>query len=535
MMDSSKPLHTIAVPAMSQRVLMLANCDPVRDGATARASNLFAQRFQTGLILSGRVGLTGNTLLDNDWLSAVLTHNAAQMQDRQRRLIVYGLEEAADLATQLERRDDGFIMSSENGLTIAELKQSGAFDRVRRRVENLGAQLDGPLRPLVEYRAAQPDVRIRYRRIALDLLDARIRARARELPQARQDALRGLYDDLDGDGFFSRSQAYRRLGAAGLPPGLARELQRTVFDLAYVRQFETAGDEVRLQDFDAALPAALLIQTSAGFDLFRKAVEHPSVAEAVMDAGLGVCADLIGAAADRNLASELMHLGGQGFLELLQQMKPLVESSGLRQAALSDWRGFLKRRRTTFAIEVDPPDLGLTEERRAPETPRTPTGFSTPYFRVLEDRGWYAIEETNGSKGAALLAFDEAGRVILVSVHRPALSRLSVEIPRGYARDGESPDACAMREFQEETGLVLSPRAGRLQALGHVAPNGGLLTTTINLFVWTATRPMRRAATGDGEVRDLVRLDATQLKDAIRSGLICDAVTLSALARHGAA
>ena len=48
-------------------------------------------------------------------------------------------------------------------------------------------------------------------------------------------------------------------------------------------------------------------------------------------------------------------------------------------------------------------------------------------------------------------------------------------IPKGEYADGEDPRACALREFEEETGTALPP--GELLELGEVKQKGGKVVT----------------------------------------------------------
>jgi predicted NUDIX family NTP pyrophosphohydrolase len=48
-------------------------------------------------------------------------------------------------------------------------------------------------------------------------------------------------------------------------------------------------------------------------------------------------------------------------------------------------------------------------------------------------------------------------------------------IPKGEYEDGEDPQACALREFEEETGTRLPP--GELTELGSVKQRGGKVVT----------------------------------------------------------
>lgn len=56
------------------------------------------------------------------------------------------------------------------------------------------------------------------------------------------------------------------------------------------------------------------------------------------------------------------------------------------------------------------------------------------------------------------------GRIVLVWQYRPTWQRASWECPAGHAEDGESPEAAARRELEEETGY----RAKRFVRLGEI-------------------------------------------------------------------
>src|SRR5579864_3670293 len=63
--------------------------------------------------------------------------------------------------------------------------------------------------------------------------------------------------------------------------------------------------------------------------------------------------------------------------------------------------------------------------------------------------------------GAAIVALDDAGQVLLVRQSRPAVGVDVLELPAGLVEPGEQPLECAGRELNEETGY----RAGRLEPL----------------------------------------------------------------------
>ena len=79
---------------------------------------------------------------------------------------------------------------------------------------------------------------------------------------------------------------------------------------------------------------------------------------------------------------------------------------------------------------------------------------------------------------AAMLAFDEKDRIILVRQHRYPHGYV-LEIPAGTLEKGESPKACALREIQEETGY----KTKRMTHLVTYYPSIGYNTEAIHCFV----------------------------------------------------
>lgn len=72
----------------------------------------------------------------------------------------------------------------------------------------------------------------------------------------------------------------------------------------------------------------------------------------------------------------------------------------------------------------------------------------------------------------SVLALTSDGRVPLVCQYRPALERVTIELPGGLREEGQSPEEAAIRELFEETGMVVT---GHPIVLGHLVPDSGRL------------------------------------------------------------
>ena len=85
---------------------------------------------------------------------------------------------------------------------------------------------------------------------------------------------------------------------------------------------------------------------------------------------------------------------------------------------------------------------------------------------------------------------DDALEVLLVHPGGPFWARKDAgawSIPKGEYEDGEDPRACALREFEEETGTALPP--GELIDLGEIRQKGGKVVTA-----WAAAGDLDAAA-----------------------------------------
>ncbi len=70
------------------------------------------------------------------------------------------------------------------------------------------------------------------------------------------------------------------------------------------------------------------------------------------------------------------------------------------------------------------------------------------------------------------------GSIILVKQYRPALDRITTELPSGRVDPGETPESAALRELEEETGFT----ADNLLLAGVLAPDPGRLANRMWCF-----------------------------------------------------
>lgn len=127
---------------------------------------------------------------------------------------------------------------------------------------------------------------------------------------------------------------------------------------------------------------------------------------------------------------------------------------------------------------------------------------------------------------AAVVPVLESGEVLMVRQYRYATGGWLLEVPAGKLDPGESPEACAAREVEEETGF----RPGSLQPLGWIWTTPGFTDEKIWLYLATG---LEETAQGlqDDEVLSVERLPWREAVDQAARGELHDSKSTCALLR----
>jgi ADP-ribose pyrophosphatase len=139
------------------------------------------------------------------------------------------------------------------------------------------------------------------------------------------------------------------------------------------------------------------------------------------------------------------------------------------------------------------------------------------------------VEILRHSGASAVVPFlDDVGsgnpRVLLIRQFRHAADRFIWELPAGRLDPGETPEQCAERELEEETGL----RAGRLERLTTIYTTPGFTDERIHLFAAHDLAEGRVNHEAD-EFMELHERRWSDVMESIRTGEIDDGKTLVSL------
>lgn len=121
------------------------------------------------------------------------------------------------------------------------------------------------------------------------------------------------------------------------------------------------------------------------------------------------------------------------------------------------------------------------------------------------------------------------GKLGLLRIYRHAIQRYLWEIPRGFVDLGESDRSSALRELEEETGLLCAD--ADLESLGTFAPEPGILAARVHLFVAHRCRAVRPFSGEEFGHKEFRLFGPEQVSALHESGEIQDSSTLIACFR----
>ncbi len=124
-----------------------------------------------------------------------------------------------------------------------------------------------------------------------------------------------------------------------------------------------------------------------------------------------------------------------------------------------------------------------------------------------------------------ILALDRSGKVYLVRQYRPAIQRVTLEIPAGILEPGENSLETAKRECEEEIGMT--PR--QLKPLFSFYHSVGFSTGKIEVFLALDLIPNPTTHPDSGEFLEVIILPFDELYQRVLRGEIVDSKSIIAI------
>lgn len=134
-------------------------------------------------------------------------------------------------------------------------------------------------------------------------------------------------------------------------------------------------------------------------------------------------------------------------------------------------------------------------------------------------------EVVNHPGGVVILAFKDEETILLVEQFRKPIEISMLELPAGKLEYNEEPEACGIRELEEETGY----KAKEFTYIGKVVTSPGFCNEYIYIFKAEGLYNGNINPDED-EFINLKEMKLSQVKEEIMNGNIIDAKTICALA-----
>ena len=123
-----------------------------------------------------------------------------------------------------------------------------------------------------------------------------------------------------------------------------------------------------------------------------------------------------------------------------------------------------------------------------------------------------------------IVALDAGGHVVLVRQYRKPVETYLLEVPAGGIDPGETPEAAAGRELQEETGF----RAHKLNYLNYFWTTPGYCTEGMYAYLATDLE-IGSHDPDDDETIEVIKVSLDSIPDMVVAGDITDGKSIAAL------
>ncbi|MEM3832990.1 MAG: NUDIX hydrolase [Thermoprotei archaeon] len=136
----------------------------------------------------------------------------------------------------------------------------------------------------------------------------------------------------------------------------------------------------------------------------------------------------------------------------------------------------------------------------------------------------YTKEIVEHPGAVAILAFLENNTILMVRQYRIAVDKILLELPAGTLKNGETPEQCAIRELEEETGY----KAHKIEKLGAFYSAPGYSNEILHVFVAEELEKSQQRLEINEDIY-VEKINIKELLSMINNGEIKDAKTIASI------
>ncbi len=152
--------------------------------------------------------------------------------------------------------------------------------------------------------------------------------------------------------------------------------------------------------------------------------------------------------------------------------------------------------------------------------------FTMTHDEIELENGLHAERDVIHHNGGAAVLVMKDQKILLVSQYRYAVQSQLWELPAGKVEIGETPDVCAMRELEEESGYTCES----LELMSEFFTTPGFCSEKITVYEAKELRKVEHPrAMDEDEMIDTKWFTLAEIKTMLAEGKINDAKTLIAL------
>ena len=139
--------------------------------------------------------------------------------------------------------------------------------------------------------------------------------------------------------------------------------------------------------------------------------------------------------------------------------------------------------------------------------------------------GTRSVREIVRHPGAVcVVPVTDEGEVIMVRQFRYAMNQVLLEVPAGKLEPNEDPLEAALRELEEESGVI----ADRVEHIGEIYTTVAIFDEKINVYLATGLT-YKNAHPDEGEFLEVEKIPLKTLVDMVMNGEIKDSKTQIAI------